>query len=309
MCHSRGADHVGVQHTGTDDHAFHLGQAELLGGSIAQQDGHEVEEAVAQRIQDVVGRACIAQDAKGHEHGQKALQDAAGAQHAQAGREHTGDDADERVQRVHLFLRGVLLGGGRTVLVDRTARGDVAHGAHSVVDVCHLVADDHHVLAAGTQDLDDAVGLLKDLGVCLALVLQFEAQAGDAVGERSNVLLAAHILDDNTRKTIIFTSHKPILLFTCFVCLFGQLKAQPPIAQTDGGRKRQSRQRRRVRKAFVLECHGNAAAPPGGGGHVRLTAHKGEQLVQQCLPGFRFLQRPHFLSLSGHTKVSFIKMQ
>ena len=185
----------------------------------------------------------------------------------------------------------------------------MAHGAHSIVHIGNLLTDDHHVLTAGLDHGHNAVGLFQHIGVSFALVLQLEAQAGHAVGKEHDIALAANILDDNTRKTIIFTSYKPILLFTCFVCLFGQLKAQPPIAQTDGGRKRQSRQRRRVRKAFVLECHGNAAAPPGGGGHVRLTAHKGEQLVQQCLPGFRFLQRPHFLSLSGHTKVSFIKMQ
>ena len=178
----------------------------------------------------------------------------------------------------------------------------MAHFQHSVIHIVDLIADDHLILSACLHDLDHAVGGLQNFLVCLALVLQLEAQTGDAVRHGDDVALAANILDNNARKAVVFTCHKPVLLFTLFVCLFGQFKAQPPVAQTDGCRKRQSRQRRRVRKAFVLERHGNAAAPPGGGDHVRLTAHKGKQLIQQSLPGFCFLQRDRTSFLSGHTK-------
>ena len=44
------------------------------------------------------------------------------------------------------------------VLVHGAARGDVAHGAHRVIDLGHMVADDHHVLPARLDDGDDAVG-------------------------------------------------------------------------------------------------------------------------------------------------------
>ena len=84
----------------------------------------------------------------------------------------------------------------------------MAHGAHSIVHIGNLLADDHHILPAGLDHGHDAIGLFQHIGVCLALVLQLEAQAGHAVGQGHDIALAAHVLNDDTRKTIIFTSHK-----------------------------------------------------------------------------------------------------
>src|SRR5699024_6323003 len=96
----RAADHGGVQKTRADDHAFQLGQAEPLGGGIGQQDGHEVEEAVAQGVQNVVSSAgaVAGHHAQGNQQGQNALQDTGGRQNAQGGGEHAGDDVDESVE-------------------------------------------------------------------------------------------------------------------------------------------------------------------------------------------------------------------
>src|SRR5699024_1398419 len=100
----RRAQHIGVDHGRADNHAFKLGQAELFGGGVGQDDGHEVEEAVAQGVQDVVGGAGAVQHAQRHEQGQKALDDAAGGQNAQPGGKDAGDDADEGVDGVELAL-------------------------------------------------------------------------------------------------------------------------------------------------------------------------------------------------------------
>ena len=66
------------------------------------------------------------------------------------------------------------------------------------------------------NDLDDAVGLVEDVRVGLALVLELEAQPGDAVGDAVDVLLAAHILDDNAGQSIVLASHG----FLSFYCSF-----------------------------------------------------------------------------------------
>ena len=73
----------------------------------------------------------------------------------------------------------------------------MSHLYHGVIDLCHRVSDHYLVLAVGLHDLDHAVSLVEDIGVGLALVLQFEAQTGNAVGNAANVLFAAHILNDN----------------------------------------------------------------------------------------------------------------
>ena len=151
-------------------------QAELLGSGVAQEDGHEVEEAVAQGVEHVIGGAGAAQDADGHAEGQEALQNTKGGQHAQAGSENAGDDADESVEGILFFLGSVIAAAGGDAL-------DVAHAAHRVIDVGYVLADDYHVLSAGLDDGDNAVSALEDLGLCLALVLQFEAEPGDTVGQ------------------------------------------------------------------------------------------------------------------------------
>ena len=108
---------------------------------------------------------------------------------------------------------------------------------------------------------------------------------------RDDIALAAHILDDDACKTIVFTCHKLILLLAFFKCLFRQLKTQPAILQTDCRNKGQCRQLLRVGKALVLEGHGDPAAPACGGGNVRLPAHQRIDRSQQVLLSFVFLHR------------------
>ena len=111
----------------------------------------------------------------------------------------------------------------------------------------------------------------------------FALQTGDAVCYRDDIALAANILDDDTRKTIIFTSHKSILLFTFFVCLCGQLQPQPAVVHADCRDVRQCRQRRTVCKAFVLERQGQLCAAAHRCGDVCLAACQRIQGVQQLL--------------------------
>ena len=206
--HAGSGGQVRVQQRCTNGHTLQLRQAKLFGGGVGQQHGHKVEEAVAQRVQDIVGGAGAAEYADGNEQGDKALYDTGGSQHAQTGGKHCRNDADEGIEQALLFLGGFGAAGGVAVIVHCAARGNVTHGAHSVVHIGNLLTDDHHILSAGLDHGHDAVGLFQHIGVCLALVLQFEAQAGHAVGKGHDIALAANILDDNARKTIIFTSHK-----------------------------------------------------------------------------------------------------
>lgn len=207
----------GIQHGAADDQAFYLGQAKPLGGGVAQQHRHEVEEGIGQGIQDGVGAAGVAQQAEVGDNGQQAFQDTAGRQVGQAGGEDGRHNADEGVQGVELFLGLVLVVRLRSAGVGHCIQ--MAHGHHSLVDVGHLVADDHHVLAARLDDGDNAVGLFQHIGLGLALILQFEPQTGHTVGQADNVAFAAHVLQNDPRKTIVFASHM-ISPFT-IACLQG----------------------------------------------------------------------------------------
>ena len=300
----RAAQHIGVQHGRADDDAFKFGQAELFGGGVGQQDGHEVEEAVAQGVQDVVGGACAVQDADCHEQGQETLDDAAGGQNAQPGGENAGNDADKGVDRIEfLFGRVAAALGCGAVLVHRAARGDVAHGAHRVIDLGHMVADDHHVLPARLDDGDDAVGVLEDVGLGFALVLQLEAKAGDAVGQRDDVGLAAHVLDDDPRKTVVFACHKRVLLYCFFVGLGLKLHPDPAAAQAARRHGGQGSQGRGVRKALVLDGKNEAAALPGFLYHIGSAPQQGVKLLHQPVR-IRRLRHGTFLLLQKQAFIS-----
>ena len=224
-------DHVGVAQGDADGHADEFIHLELLGGRVAQDDGQEVEEAVCHSVPHLIGAGSGGDQADEVEQSQQALDDAGSGQHAQSGLQGTGDHVDQHGN-------GALLAAALTaavvhsvaVLIHSTGCVQMAHFQHSVIHIVDLIADDHLILSACLHDLDHAVGGLQNFLVCLALVLQLEAQTGDAVRHGDDVALAANILDNNARKAVVFTCHKPVLLFTLFVCLFGQFKAQPPVA-------------------------------------------------------------------------------
>ena len=113
--HAGSGGQVWVQQRCTNGHTLQLRQAELFGGGVGQQHGHKVEETVAQRVQDIVGAAGVAEHADGNEQGDKALYDTGGSQHAQTGGKHCRNDADEGIEQALLFLGGFGAAGGVAV--------------------------------------------------------------------------------------------------------------------------------------------------------------------------------------------------
>ena len=101
--------------------------------------------------------------------------------------------------------------------LDLGLAGQMADFHHRVIDVAHRLPDDDLVLAARLHHLHDAVGLLQNGGVGLALVLQDKSQPGDAVGQADNVVLAAHILQDDPCQTIVFVHGSFLLVSSCGV--------------------------------------------------------------------------------------------
>ena len=163
----------------------------------------------------------------------------------------------------------------------------MAHFQHGVIDVVDLVADDHLVLAAGLHDLDHAVRGFQYFLVGLGFVLQLKAQAGNAVRHRDNIAFAAHILNNNARKAVIFTSHKSILLLICLVGFLGQFKFQTAIFQAYLCHGRQCGQGVDIRKAFIFERDREPVPSPVGGGNIIRTAQQRVQQTQQVRRLFR----------------------
>ena len=208
--------HGGVAQGNTKRHACVLAHLELLRSGVAQDDRQEVEEAVGHSIPDHVRAAGGVQQVEEGQQRQNALDDTGGAQQGDGRRHDAGDHVDEDGGNVLLAAGGTVILNGVAVLVYRAHALEVPDLQHRVVDLANRVADDHLVLAVGLDNLEYAVRLVEDIGVCLALVHEFKAQPGDAVGDAVDVLLAAHILDNNTGQPIILTCHGVPLLFNSF---------------------------------------------------------------------------------------------
>lgn len=93
------------------------------------------------------------------------------------------------------------------VLVHNACALQMSDLQHCVIDLAHGVADDYLILTVGLNDLDNAVGLVQDVGVGLAFVLELEAKPGDAVGDAVDVLFAAYILNNDAGQSIILACH------------------------------------------------------------------------------------------------------
>ena len=180
------ADKVGVD----QDTAQHHGQvgvaAQLLGGRVGQQDGQEVEGGVGHEVDDLVGAGSTVHQFECHQDGQNGLQHAGCGQRRQDGGEDAGDSINQTADHRALFLFG---GCGCTAQAGQQS-------GHLFVDLGDLCADDDLVLAVGRSNAHHTRGAADCLGVRLALILQIEAQTGDAVGHVGDVALAAHQLDD-----------------------------------------------------------------------------------------------------------------
>ncbi len=169
-------------------HRDPLVASELLAGRIGKRNRQELEEAIAHAVQNHVGGAGRIEPAEGAAHDSNRLEQTCGGECRKERREDAGDDVQEPADDVALLAFIVCL--------DLAARklGQDLHDL--VVDIGDMRADHDLVLALGMHDLDDALKLGDLLVICLALILQTEAQARDAVRIGCDIVLAAHQLDD-----------------------------------------------------------------------------------------------------------------
>ena len=189
-CGARQVHEVRVHERRTDSHADELVEAELLRRGVADDDGQEVEERVAGGVHDHVEAARGVKPPQREEERRQALEHSCRGEGHERRAHRAGDD-------VHQTVEGVLVGG--FLLVGGVVLGNLAGTGHAelvdqgVVHVVDLVADDDLVLAARLDDGDDAVERGEGILVGLALVLELESQARDAVREVVDVALATDV--------------------------------------------------------------------------------------------------------------------
>ena len=167
----------------------------------------EVEEAVGERVDGLVGAGIGGHETQEGAERQQALGHTGRGEQGQDGLENTGDQVDHHIDG--LFGRGVcrVLLEGVAVLVDQAAGLELTDREHGVVDVGDMRADDNLVLAAGMHDLDHAIGVLEHLVVGEGLILELEAKTRHAVREALDVVLATHVLNDDAGEAIVLTCH------------------------------------------------------------------------------------------------------
>ena len=173
---------VGVQHHGRDTRSEDGIALELLGLAEREQDREEVEDAVREEVEHVVGLRGLVDEVEDDEKGHDGLD------HAGAGE--GGDDRLERARdEVDDDLEHALLLGGCRVGVGRL---DVEKRLDFLVDVSHLRPDHDLELPTRPKHADDAIELLYGGLVSLGFVGEREAHAGLAVERVGDVLLASH---------------------------------------------------------------------------------------------------------------------
>ena len=211
-------------------HCQHRIACELDRRTIGQQNGHEVEGCVRNKVQNLVGRAAIAQAAQ-NQNGQNCLNHTTTDQRRDDRCEGGRDDTDDAVDDRGLFLRcGVLCGvaAGRRAahLIDQ---GTVGHR--------YVVANNHLELSALLHDTDDACGFFDRRCVHLAAVMELKAQTGCTMGQFADVLYAADQRNQIVRE--FFVIHKnPLSLAVCGLGL-----APAPCAKPLCGHKKRPQQK------------------------------------------------------------------
>ena len=144
----------------------------------------------------------------------KALDQTGGGEGAHEGHENAGHNADETIpEDGFLFARGRLCPGRGRFFPGGL---DLGVGQDSVIDLPHVVADDHLVLAAGLDHLDDPFGAAEGGGVGLGFIFQHKAQPGDAMGQRDDIFLAAHPGHDIQRQFFKIFCHGSSSCFSQF---------------------------------------------------------------------------------------------
>ena len=170
--------------------------AQAPGSGEADDDREEVEHRRRHRVDELICVRLVAHDLVVREKRQDSLEDSGGCEYADDRDHRSRDDADERAEAVFhpaderrrafplLFLGGVLAGTLGKLLDD------------GIVDLRHFRADDYLILTSRPGDVDD-IGRFGHGGVIgQGLVFQVEAQAGDAVDDRADVVRAADSGDD-----------------------------------------------------------------------------------------------------------------
>ena len=78
---------------------------------------------------------------------------------------------------------------------------------NNIVHIAYISTDDDLILAACLHHLDNTLGRIQLFGICLALILQFEAQTGNAMCQRDDILFTADQFDDGFGKRIVIFCH------------------------------------------------------------------------------------------------------
>jgi len=191
-------------------HCQHRIARELDRCTVSQQNGHEVEGCVRNKVQNLIGRAAVAQAAQ-NQNRQYSLNHTTTDQRRDNRCEGGRDDTDDTVDDRGLFLgRGVLCG----VVAGRRAAHLIDQGT---VSYRYVVADNDLKLSALLHDTDDACGLLDRRCVYLAAVMELKAQTGCTMSQFADVLYAADQRNQIVRE--FFVIHKNPL--SSAACGFG----------------------------------------------------------------------------------------
>ena len=198
---SREGDDRGIDEHGANGHAEGGLETEALACGPADDDREVVEDRVADGVEDGVGRRALVEPARDGGDGEKGLDEAACHQHAEHRLEDLGDQAEEPGERVGLLAVGAEL--GILVHVERCLGREATHLDEVGVDRLDGGTDDDLVLTGGLDDVEDALRGLERGGVGLGLVLETEAQPGDAMAHVDDVVLAPNSFDDLVAEILV----------------------------------------------------------------------------------------------------------
>ena len=192
----------GIAEGSTDSHTYERVTFELLGRSEAKEQRQEVEHAVADGIENLIGRRIRREPAERGAHDAESLDESHRSEGTENGHEDTRDGVEQDVDDAS--LGGVAL----VVSVNLASELDVRGGANGIVHVSDVIADYHLVLTSGLDDRDDALGLVDLIGLGLRLVLEHKAQTRHTVSDGADVLLTTDELDDRLRKLLVVPCHR-----------------------------------------------------------------------------------------------------
>ncbi len=199
MC-SVGCGDRGVEHGEHDSERHILVRLELLGSRDGQDEGKELHEAIGAGIQDRVGTGLAEAGDEVGEHDQERLEHAGRDEAAHEGEEDAGDRLGEAVEDIALLL---------VIVCGDLAAGKLGAelGDGSIVCIFDIGANHDLVLAIAVHDIDHARSLLDGSIVCLGLILEDEAQAGDAVRHGDDIVLSTDLVYHRRCESLVILCH------------------------------------------------------------------------------------------------------